>query len=326
MSSTARHGSTVHPSDAAHADAPVASTHTEIYRRFHGELARPRWRSAPIFRTGWAVATKRKLALLLYFPPAIATVIFSFVVYGKFALESGVTPDVLGAGGGGVSMVGAAASTLIQVRDQILLCNVSVGFFALLIMGWYGSGLIAEDRRLGAHLLYFARPITYVDYALAKFCVVSSFGLIAVLVPGLVICLVAALASPHWSFLTQQGWVVLDTIAFGCVWTLVVASTILAISSLADRKTFALAGTFGFFMISQGVALLLSGIQHDRRWLMVGPIFDLRRVGMAIFGVERLIGMRMEWDVGGSWLALAALVALSWAIVLFRVRRMEVVA
>jgi hypothetical protein len=307
--------------------APLASTHTEIYRRFHGELRSPRWRWAPIFIAGWSVATKRKLALVLYLPPAIATVIFSFIVYGKFALESGVTPEALGASGGGVSMIGAAASTLIEVRSQILLCIVAVSFFALLIMSWYGSGLIAEDRRLGAHLLYFARPITFLDYAAAKFCIVSAFGLIAVLVPGLVICLVAAFSSPHWSFLTEQSEVILQTIAFGCLWTLVIASTILAISSLADRKTFALAGTFGFFMISQGIAVLLSGLQRDHRWMMLGPIFNLRRVGVAMFGVRAGIGgPRMDWDASGSWLALAALIVVAWSVILMRVRRMEIVA
>jgi hypothetical protein len=138
--------------------------------------------------------------------------------------------------------------------------------------------------------------------------------------------LVAALASPHWSFLTEHSVVILHTIAFGCLWTFVVGSTILAISSLVERKTFALVGAFGFFMITQGLAVLLSGLQHDRRWMMLGPIFNLRRVAVWMFGVRSVLGMRLDWDVSGSWAALLVLLLLSWTILLVRVKRMEVVA
>lgn len=314
--------------DGAPPERPAmkASTHTEIYRRFQGTLRPSRLRSAPLFLAGWRVATKKKLALVFFLPPAIATVIFSFIVYGKFALESGVTPEALGGGGSSVTLIGAAASRMIEVHEQIVMCNIAVSFFALVIVAWYGSGLIAEDRRLGAHLLYFARPLTHVDYVIGKFLIVGSFGLLTVLVPGLIICVVAAFASPHFSFVTEHSAVIFQTIAFGCLWTFVVSSTMLAISSLVERKTYALVAAFGFFMVSNGIALLLTGLQHDRRWLMLGPFFNLRRVQVWMFGANNVPGMRLDWDVGGSWAALAVLVAVSWTILLVRVRRMEVVA
>ena len=69
-----------------------AATHTEIYRPFKGGLARGGWRWLPLARSTLRNALKRKLPLLLFVPPAIATVIFSFVVYAKFVLESGGNP------------------------------------------------------------------------------------------------------------------------------------------------------------------------------------------------------------------------------------------
>ena len=77
--------------------------------------------------------------------------------------------------------------------------------FALLATAWYGSGLFCEDRRAGAHQLYFARPITRLDYFLGKFLVAAFFGACAILVPALVICLVASFSSPEWSFLKEEG-------------------------------------------------------------------------------------------------------------------------
>src|SRR5262249_23577707 len=152
---------------------------------------------------------KRRLAWVLYLPALVATVIFSFVVYAKFSFEQGVAPSAVTGGNAqaapGVTMIGAMASQLIQVRDIIVNFVFWMSFFSALISAWSGSGLIAEDRRVGAHLLYFARPLTLFDYLLGKLLVVGAFALAGVLGPGLVICTVAAFASPEWSFVTEQG-------------------------------------------------------------------------------------------------------------------------
>jgi ABC-type transport system involved in multi-copper enzyme maturation permease subunit len=326
MSASAEPESVPEPLGAsAEGAASRASTHTEIYRRFRGKLRPAPVRALPLFFSGWRAATKRKLALILFVPPLIGAVIFSFVVYAKFSLESGSAPEALG-GGASSPLLGAAASALIEVRNLIVQCNIGLNLFSILIMSWYGAGLIAEDRRLGAHLLYFARPLTRLDYLLGKFLIVVSFGLLAALVPGLIICLVATLSSPHWSFVTEQSRVIFQTLAFGCLWSTVIGGAILTISSLAGRKTFALVGTFGFFMMTWGVALLLANLERDRRWMMLSPILDLRRVAVWMFGTKGVFGPRLDWDVQGSWWSLLIFVAACWAITFQRVRRMEIVA
>ena len=98
-----------------------ASTHTEIYRPFQGQLARGGRRWAPLVRSTLRAAFRRKLPLVLFIPPAIATVIFSFVVYAKFVLEAGENP-VPGAQSGGspLSAMGGMAGRMIEVREQIV--------------------------------------------------------------------------------------------------------------------------------------------------------------------------------------------------------------
>src|SRR5262245_64443084 len=97
------------------------------------------------------------------------------------------------------------AKTIIQVREQIVIFHIAMSLFTLLVIAWFGAGLIADDRRLGAHLLYFARPLSRSGYLVAKFLTLFFFGGIAVVAPGLVICIVATFASPDFGFLREEG-------------------------------------------------------------------------------------------------------------------------
>lgn len=303
----------------------MASTHTELYRRFAGTRTPARWPWIPIAVAAIRTATKRKLPLLLFAPPAIATVIFSFIVYAKFALESGTGAGPIPSAGAGMAGVAAMAGKLIEVREQINQFNLAMSVFAILILGWYGSGLIAEDRRLGAHLLYFARPLTRADYLVGKFVALSYFGILAVLVPSLVICLIAAFSSPDWSFVTQEGDVILGSVAFAITWVVAMASIVLAISSLCDRKTFALVGTFAFFLLTNAVAVLLAKLQHESRYFLISLQGNLRRLAGALLATRSGLGEHLDWDPTLSWVAVAGFVALAWCILWRRVSRMEAV-
>jgi ABC-2 type transport system permease protein len=303
----------------------MASTHTDVYRRFLGPR-RPAHRPwVPIASSGLRTATKRKLPLLLFAPPAIATVIFSFVVYARFAIESGLGAGPIPSSGPAMAGVALLAGKLIDVRDQIVQFNVAMSFFALLIMAWYGSGLIAEDRRLGAHLLYFARPLTRIDYLLGKFLVLAFFGFVAVLVPGLVICTIAAFSSPDWSFLKQEGSVIWRHLLFSLVWVISISSVVLAISSLSERKTFALVGTFAFFLMTNGIAVLLAGLQREPMFGLLSLQGNLLRLSGAIFDTRAALPPRIDWNPIWSWLAVAAFVAIAWTVLCVRVRPAEVI-
>jgi hypothetical protein len=305
-----------------------ASTHTEVYRRYTGTLRPLRRGFAPIASSGVRVAFKSKWPLLFYAPTLIATIVFSFVVYAKFALEQGVTPGALAGpqASAGVAMVGAMASKMIEVRDTIVGAIFTLGIFSVLLVAWYGAGLFCEDRRVGAHLLYFARPITRRDYLLGKLGVVGTYVLASVLVPGLVISGMAAFASPDWSFLKEQWRVPLTVLGYAFVHTLVLSSIVLAISSLCTRKVFALVATVGYFALSEAVAALFSFIQREQTWRALSPLANLRRVAAAMFGVEAVPGFRIRWEPAWSWGALAALVIVAWAVLAWRVRSLEEVA
>ncbi|HZN38892.1 MAG TPA: ABC-2 transporter permease [Planctomycetota bacterium] len=299
----------------------MARTNTEVYRPFRGTLGARTLGFLALARAGIAAATKRKLPLVILFgPPAIATVIFSFVVYARFALEAGVTPSPLG-GPSPASMIAVGfAKQMIQVREEIFMFHLAMSLFTLLVIAWFGAGLIADDRRLGAHLLYFARPLSRSGYLAAKFLTVLFFGGIAVVAPGLVICIVATFASPDFAFLRDEGSLIPRTILFGTLWAGVWGSVMLAISSLFLRKTLALVASFAFFMITTAISVVLANLQQDDRFLMLSLQMNMQRIaGWMLDGPS----MRMHWDVRWSFAVVLGITAAAWAILFARVRRLE---
>lgn len=306
----------------------TATTHTEVYRRYTGTPQYARLRFTPLLASGLRVAFKGRWGLLLYLPPLIALVVFGFIVYAKFSLEQGVTPGALTGerASAGVAMVGNMASQLLEVRDIAFGFIIGMSTFSVLIAGWYGAGLIAEDRRAGAHLLYFARPLSKLDYALGKLGVVVVMTSLGMFVPSLLLFLVATLTAPGWTFLQEHGWMFAQVVGYALVHTLVLGSIVLAISSLSSKRTYALAGVAAYFMASGGVATLLAVLMRDRTWFLLAPIANLRRVGAHIFGVKRAIGVPLDWSPWWSWLVLAGLCGVCWTIVALRLRRMEAVA
>ena len=309
----------------------AASTHQEIYRRFEGELAPHPLRWWPLFRSQVRVNYKRKLPLLVLFAgPAITAIVMSFVVYGKFTFESqleGESPASMGLDAKtaiAVAVATQAAKTMLEVRSLIAMANIQIQAFALLVVAWFGAGLIAEDRKLGAQLLYFSRPLSRLDYFLGHFMTVSWFGLLAVLLPGLVISIVAAFTSPEYSFVKEQWDVPLAAAGYAVVTVALLSSLTLAISSLAPRKSFALVGLVGIVAGSEAVGGMLTGLLRDHDFMMVGIWNNLVRIGDWMFSLRGPAAFgAFEWDVGYSFAIVGGLIAVSLGICWLRLRRME---
>ena len=303
----------------------MASTNTEIYRKFQGKLRPSTLRFLPLARASIRTATKRKLPLLILFaPPVIATVIFSFVVYVRFSLDQGTTPDAFGgAANPGMRLMAGMADTLLQVKNQIARFHEAMTMFAFLIVAWFGAGEIAEDRRVGAHLLYFARPLTRLDYLLAKFLALAFFGSMAAIVPGLVVCTVATFASPNWSFLKQEGDVIPMTIAYGALWVTVCSSVILAVSSVSSRKSFALVATFAVFVLPTPISFMLTHLEREPRFQILSLPGNFMKVANTMFDLPAHM---MRYDVEYSYAALGLITLAAWIVLALRVRRLEAVA
>lgn len=305
----------------------TATAHTEIYRPFRGTLERQRLRFRALHRARVAAAQKSKLALLLLFaPPAISGIVFSFVVYMKFSLESGG-----GAPAGfnpAAALAMSMAERMIEVHRQVVFFALASRNFALLAIAWYGAGLICEDRRHGAHLLLFSRPLTRFDYFLAQFATSCTFGLRAVLWPSLLICTVAVFSSPDYSFLREKWHVIVATVAYGFLFVGVVSLIALAVSSVSSRKMYARAGVFAVIFGSTAVAAVLDELDRSRDWLLLGLFEDFERVLEWMLDADSVArhGVGAAGTPWGPIAVLAGVSLASLALIAWRLRRMEVVA
>lgn len=299
-----------------------ATTHTEIYRPFKGRLAPARPRFVPLFRARVRQNLKRKLPLLILFvPPWISGIVFSFVVYTKFTLEQGLESPI-----GGASLTSVMSTRLveqmIQVHDQIVMfANVS-SVFALLTLAWYGAGQICEDRRAGAHLLYFSRPLTRLDYFLAHYATACAFGAAVVLGPVLLICLIAVFSSPEYSFLTEKWHVILGAVGYALVNVAVLSLIVLAVSSVSSRKTYALAGVFAFVLGLDALGGALWAVQRDKDFAIVGILRNFRRLAGWMMDSRQNF---FDWNPWWSVAVLGGVALLSALVIAWRLRRMEVV-
>jgi hypothetical protein len=306
----------------------MASTELDVYRPFTGRRGLPRAAWWTIGMAGVRGGLRSKLALfLLYLPIGIGTVVVSVIVYVKFSLEAGLTPGAaeLGPQASLIGMIGSRASQMVEMRNIVAAFNVWMSAFAIVPVGWYGAGLLAEDRRLGAHLLYFSRPIGRLDYLAGKLLTVSVFGAFATLVPVTVVFTVAAFVSPDWAFVRLEGDVIANGLLYAVVWTLTAGSIVLGVSSLCERKSFAVVAFFGLLMITTAVSLALSALQQDGRWMALSVLGNLGRLAQELFAgpASQEFAAWPEW---WSWATLSGMAALSGLVAWRRVRRMEVVA
>ena len=215
----------------------------------------------------------------------------------------------------------ALANALGDVSKNIFDFLGLVSAFALLAVSWYGSALIANDKRLGANLLYFSRPITRASYLGGKLLAAMVFGWCAMLIPVLLICVQAGISSPNWSFFREEWDVIVKAVSFSLLWVFVFACVVLAVSSLVNRSSLALAFVFGLVFLSSGAAEVAAEVTGDARWELASILSNFGAISDALFHQPA----RFAWDVEASYWVIAGVTVASLALLARNIKRMEVV-
>lgn len=194
--------------------------------------------------------------------------------------------------------------------------------FALLVSVFGGAGLIANDLRTGAILVYLSRPLTRVDYILGKLAALMSLNLFVTLAPALMLWIVAVSLAPEQFATLALMWLPPAIVLHSLVISLAMGLMALAVSSLSKSARvagLAFAGLFIGLEIARGV---LRGMFRTPETGLVSLQGNLHALGNALFGIQHRF-FNQPWPLAA--LALAVMAALCLWVLRARVRAVEVV-
>jgi ABC-type transport system involved in multi-copper enzyme maturation permease subunit len=199
--------------------------------------------------------------------------------------------------------------------------NQQIGF-TLLLSIFGASGLVANDLRTGAILVYLSRPLTQRDYIAGKLLVPLALNLAVTLVPGLVLYLAGLSLAPEQYLKWDLWWIAPAVVAHAVAVSLVVSLVVLAISSLSRSARVAGLAFVGLVFGLEMVRLVLQSAFNRKEAVLLSLQADLQALGVALFGVAN-----RQLDIPWGWpLLVLFVVSLGCLAILHsRVRAVEIV-
>lgn len=135
-------------------------------------------------------------------------------------------------------------------------------FLGVLFCAVVGPELVSRDLRSGVLPLYFSRPLTRNDYALAKWAAMVSAVWLLFAVPQLIMFLGGAFSGGTFDEFTTELGHFGQGLLYTAILALLFASIAVLIGSLSGRRAVAAAIIAGFFLIGTAVAGFMMGLGH----------------------------------------------------------------
>lgn len=157
---------------------------------------------------------------------------------------------------------------------------------ALLLSIFGGAGLVANDLRTGAILVYLSRPLTRRDYVLGKLGVLMALNLAVTLVPAILLYVVGLGLAPE-QYLKWELWWIAPAIALqGVTVSLAVSLVALAVSSLSRSARVAGLSFFGLVVGLEMTRGILVNIVRSDWATLLSLQANLRAVAARLFGLS----------------------------------------
>jgi ABC-2 type transport system permease protein len=276
--------------------------HDQGYRRREARAPLRGFRAAPIAAlAARQILTRRALIAMLalsLIPFLIAAVVLFFLMR---------VPDI-----------GAALPRLSDMFGTFLRVQMT---FAVLATVWAGTGLVADDFRTGALLVYFSRPLTRRDYVVGKFGVLALLNFALMAVPTLALWALAMSADTRGLFGPDLRFLPVAIVVEAAV-----AAAVLSILGLAAGAAARSGPLGGVLLVGVLVLFEAAALRAPEGSRSVLLLFSLLR---DIQGLEGLLfrmppdPARLHWAVACA--CLAAYSAGAWAVLWRRLRAVEVV-
>ena len=185
-----------------------------------------------------------------------------------------------------------------------------------------GAGLIANDRRANALQIYLSKPLSRWEYVFGKLAVLLVFLLLVTWVPAVALLVVQVLFAGNVGFVLDHLYLLPAMTLFSLIEGIVVASSMLALSSLSRSSRYAGMLYAAVIVCSPALVGVLRMVTGSSAIALMSFPANLRQVGNAIFRLP--LPYDMPWAL--SLLMIVGLIAGSGLILERRVRGVEVVA
>jgi ABC-2 type transport system permease protein len=194
--------------------------------------------------------------------------------------------------------------------------------FTMFIAIFGGAGLVANDLRTGAILVYLSRPLTRRDYVSGKLGALLLLNLSVTLVPGLLLYAVALALAPEIFWKWSLAWIGPAVLAQSLAIALTMGLVVLAVSALSRSARVAGLGFFGLLVGLEVARGILHAFYRRPETALLSLQADLRSLGVTLFGLtERAVTLPWAYPVA----VLLAVCAACLLILRSRVRAVEIV-
>jgi ABC-2 type transport system permease protein len=191
----------------------------------------------------------------------------------------------------------------------------------LLLTTFGGAGLVANDLRTGAILVYLSRPLTRRDYVVGKLCVLLALNLAVTLVPGLLLYGIACALAPAQFVTVELAWLAPAIALHAFAVSLTLSLAALAVSALSRSGRVAGLAFFGLLVGLDIVQGIVGVIAHWPPAILLSVQACLNALGDALLGTRPEDALHWVWPA----LALCAVWGAALLVLRTRVRAVEIV-
>jgi len=194
--------------------------------------------------------------------------------------------------------------------------------FVFFVTVYVGAGLIANDRRANALQIYLSKPLTRIEYVVGKLAILATFLLLVTWVPAIVLLIVQMSFAGNFTFLKNNLFLFPAITVFSVVEVLLVAMTMLALSSLSNSSRYVGILYTGVIFFSSAIYGVLYAVTRSTQFSWISFPANLEQIGNVIF--RQPLRYETPWPVSLFIIVLG--IALSGVILERRVRGVEVVS
>jgi hypothetical protein len=185
---------------------------------------------------------------------------------------------------------GGPLVSFLKINGTFFLTFMGVqSFFAVLLAALAGPGLVAPDLANNALPLYFSRPLSRLDYVLARLLVLAGLLALVTWIPGLLL-FGAQVGMADWSWF-KENWTLGGAVFAGFVlWSVLLGLVAMASSAYARWRIIAGALVLAFFFVLSGAAQLIKAVTGAEWALALNPGEAMHRIWSVMLGVELTSG------------------------------------